>query len=146
MTGFEIVQDDRNKGFSLLPISSITVAAGDLLTLAVGATTWSLATAATESWQRKAIAQEAATTAATFVKAIELDGSELVMAGSANNSNAAHNGDRMLLTDEDQVNNTGTDSTAEEANFLQTGVVGATGDKKILGRVLVGSGVNHDAA
>lgn len=146
MTGFEIVKDPADKGFSLLPISSITVASGDLLMLAVGATTWSLATSAAEHWQRKAIAQEAATTAATEVKAIELDGNELVMAGSANNSNAAHNGDRMLLTDEDQVNNTGTDSTAEEACFLQTGVVGAAADKKILGRVLVGSGVNPDAA
>jgi len=146
MTGFEIVKDDKDKGFDLLPISSITVAKGDLLMLAVGATTWILATAAAEHWQRKAIAQEAATTSDSFVKAVELDGSELVKAGSTNNSNAAHNGDRMLLTDEDQVNNTGTDSTAEEAGFLQTGVVGAAADKTILGHVLVGSGVNPDAA
>ena len=143
---FEIVKDHNDKGAKQLPISSITVVKGDLLERLVGATTWVLTTAASEHWTRKAIAEEAATTADTEVLATELDGTEDVKVETANNSAAADNGDRMLLTDANTVNNTGTDSTAEEACFVQDGNVGAAADKRILGRVIVGAGVNPDAA
>jgi len=54
------------------------------------------------------------------------------LADTTNNSNAAHTGQRMVLTDSLTVNNTGTD----DANGVveQMAVVGAAADKKILVR------------
>ena len=143
---FEITNDNVDKGAKLIPISSITVVKGDLLELLVGATSWTLTTSASEHWTRKAIAQAAATTADSEVLAIQLDGNETVKVESANNSNTSHNGDRMLLTDANTANNTGTDNTSEEACFIQDGAVGAAADKRITGRVMVGKGMNPDAA
>jgi len=40
---------------------------------------------------------------------------------SANTANVSHNYQRMLLTDANTVNNTGTDNTTDEAVFMQTG-------------------------
>ena len=118
----------------------------DLLEVAVGATTWTAVTASSNYFSRKAIALEAATTASTEVLCFELDGNEDVEAESANNSNADHNGDRMLATDTNTVNNTGTDNTSQNVVFIQDKVVGAAADKRIVGRVLVGNGVDPDAA
>lgn len=144
--GLKLVKDDRDKGFSALPISSITVAINDLLELKPGATTWTLVTSTSDHFTRKAIAMNSATTSDTEVDALELDGTELIEAESANNSSASHNGDRMAATDANTINNSGTDATGQAVVFLQTGVVGAASDKRILGRVLVGSGVDPDAA
>ena len=146
MAGYKIIRDDRSKGFTSVPISSLTVSVGDLLERTAGAATWALTTSSSNHFTRKAIAQEPATTAATSVSVIELDGSEEVEVESANNSDAAHNGDRMAATDEDTVNNSGSDVTGQAVVFVQTGVLGATADKRIVGKVLVGSGVDPDAA
>jgi hypothetical protein len=52
---------------------------------------------------------------------------------SVNNSNAAHNGQRMILNATgDKLNNTGTDAAA--GVFMQVDVIGAAADKKILAR------------
>lgn len=52
---------------------------------------------------------------------------------TVNNSNSAHNGQRMILSStEGLINNTGTDSTT--GVFVQVDVVGAAADKKILAR------------
>jgi|GEM_PF-2734523 len=139
--GFTILRDNASKGAHALPISSQTVLVGDLLDLAVGATTWTVCTSSSVSYTRKAIAISSATTAATEVDAIEVDGSEDVQVQSAGASLAADNGDRMALTDKNTVNNSGTDVTTTIVGFLQRGVVGATGDNQIWGNMLVGNGV-----
>ena len=141
----KVLKDDRDKGFSTIPISSLTVVKGDLLDLDVGATTWTLVANDSVHFTRKAIAQEAATTAATELLVLELDGSEEVEAESHANSSSSDTGDRMIATDANTVNNSGTDVSLETAIFLQTGVLGAAADKRIKGYVLVGSGVNPDA-
>lgn len=127
-------------------ISSISGSAGDMLALGAGSTTWAKAAATTEHWQRKAVAVEPYTTNDTEVLVIEVQPGQVWEAESANNSDAADNGDRMLLTDENTVNNTGTDNTSEEACFIQDGVLGAAADKRILGTIVYGTGVNPDAA
>jgi hypothetical protein len=144
--GFKINSSPIDSGAKSLPISSLAVAINDLLELLVGATTWTKCTSSSNYFSRKAIALAATTTAATEVLAYELNGEETVEAESINNSDATHNGDRMVLTDENTVNNTGTDNTSQNVCFMQTGVVGAAADKRILGRVLVGNGVDPDAA
>ena len=119
--GFKIVRDDRDKGFQNLPISSITVVLDDLLELAAGATVWTLVTSSSDHFTRKAVAKAGASTAATEVSAIELDGTEIVEVQSANASDTS-------------------------AVFVQKSIAGATTDNRILGNVLVGNGVDPDAA
>ena len=142
---FEIIKDDRDKGNKVVPITSITVVKGDLVELVAGTTTWALVTSSSNHFTRKAIAQEAATTSATELLVLELDGTETVKVETANNSAEADRGDRMAATDANTVNNSGTDVTAQAAVFVQDGEVGAVGDKRIIGQVLVGSGVDPDA-
>jgi len=144
--GFKLRKYDDERGFSPLPISSITVVKDDLLELKVGATVWTLVTSTSDHFTRKAIAMDNATTSDTEINAYELEGDELVEVQSANASNVAHNGDRMIATDENTINNTGTDAAGQKVVFLQTGVIGASSDNRIQGRVLVGSGVDPDAA
>ncbi len=144
--GFKVKNDDRDKGFKALPISSITVVKDDLLEKTAGATTWALVTSSSNNFTRKAIAMAAATTSDTEVNALELDGTETIEVESANDSAAADNGDRMAATDANTVNNSGTDVTGQAVVFVQDGIAGAASDARILGRVLVGSGVDPDSA
>lgn len=143
---FKIIKDDRDKGNKTVPISSITVVKDDLVELVAGATTWALVTSSSDHFTRKAIAQEAATTSATELLVLELDGTETVEVESANNSSSSDRGDRMAATDANTVNNSGTDVTGQAAVFVQDGELGAAADKRIIGHVLVGSGVDPDAA
>src|SRR3990167_8615174 len=144
--GFHLLQSVGTEEAQELPISSLTLAIGDLIELDVGATTWTVADAATEHWQKKAVCVASATTAATTVLAMPVLPGQKWAAQSINNSAAADNGDRMLLTDQNTVNNTGTDNTSEEAVFIQLGVQGAAADKVIVGDIVYGTGVNPDAA
>lgn len=144
--GFFILRDNSNKGSHAIPISSQTVLVGDLLDLAVGATDWTVVTSASVSYTRKAIAVAAASSSATTVNAIELDGNEDVQVQGANAGAAADNGDRQAATDKNTVNNSGTDVTTTTVVFLQRGVVGAntagqTSEYQVWGNVLVGNGV-----
>jgi hypothetical protein len=128
-----------------LPISSITVSVGDMLVLAIGATTWTLATSTSTHFLKKAVAIEAATTAATEVNAILVSSDQEWEATGNTTSAAADNGDRMVLTNTSTVNNTGTDSVTEYVCFLQKGYAGATTDNKLVGWILTGNGVDPDA-
>lgn len=144
---FEILKDINSNPAREIPVSSITVVVGDLLEITAGATTWVLCTSSSNHFTRKAVALEAATTAATTVLAQELTGNEIVRAESANNSDTTLNGDRMALTDANTVNNSaGGDVTGQAVAFLQIGTAGAVASKRITGYVLVGSGVDPDAA
>jgi hypothetical protein len=145
ITGFSVIKDHNSKSFKKVAISSITVARGDLLENVGGATTWTACTATSNYFSRKAIAQEAATTAATSILVRELDGTETVMAETAADTSASHNGDAMVLTDSNTVNNSGTTATTQYVAFYQDGTIGATGSRLIYGRVCVGNGVDPDA-
>lgn len=61
-----------------------------------------------------------------------------IVADSVNNSNSAHNGQRMIFNASgDKVNNTGTDVTGATGVWTQVGVVGAAADKKIIVRLTI---------
>jgi hypothetical protein len=61
------------------------------------------------------------------------DKSTVYVVDTANNSNAAHNGQRMIITAGGlTLTNTGTDVSGATGMFAQIGVVGAAADKKIL--------------
>jgi len=144
--GFKLKQDFSDKGAKMLPLSSQTLSVGDLIELTAGSTTWAACTSSTNFFTRKAICLEAATSSDSEVLAFELDGSEEVEVESANSSSTAHNGDRMALTDKNTVNNSGSDVTGQAVAFVQSAPIGAATDVRILGRVLVGNGVDPDAA
>jgi len=144
--GFHLLTSGTVEDSIELPISSNAVTQGDLMTLAVGATTWSDGAATLEYWQLKAIATETVASTATVVKAtLVVSLSQQWACETANNSAAADNGDRMILSDANTVNNTGTDDTSDDAVVIQRLPMGAASDKRIIGWIVPGSGVNPDA-
>lgn len=148
MAGFILKSDPQNTGFELVGMNNTTAAVGDLFCLAVGATYYTLATDSGTPimhWSRKAVVTEAVTTASDYAKVIPVNVNQVWEAESANNSNASHNGDRMIITDQNTINNTGTDSADADAVVVQVGTIGAVSDKRILVKFLVGSGANPDA-
>ena len=142
MAGFNVLGDVNDTALKRVDVSTLTAAIGDLLELVAGATTWAKTTSSTNFFTRKGILMETLTSASTAL-ILELDGSEKVEADATNTANTAHNGDRMVLTDENAVNNTGTDNTGQTACFVQDNTGRNT--TKIVGRVIVGSGVDPDA-
>jgi len=146
MAGFSPLRSESTEQDLELPVSSLTLAIGDMLELDIGAANWTVADASTEHWQLKAVCSESTTTADTVVKARLVSPGQLWEAESVSDSSASDNGDRMLLTDQNTVNNTGTDNTSEEACFVQLGTIGAVGDSRIFGLIVPGTGVNPDAA
>ena len=66
----------------------------------------------------------------TQVPVIEIFENDTFVADVTNNSNVAHNGQRMILTDSLTVNNTGTDSASGVVEQVEP--YGAAADKKIL--------------
>lgn len=123
-----------DRGFARRTISSLALAVGDVVAYDRANEIVIKATASSTIEELAGVVVEATTTADTSVLLQELvDGDEYI-ADTANNSSTAHNYHRMLLTDENTVNNTGTDDTTDAAVFMQIATVGAAGDKKILGR------------
>lgn len=142
--GFEVIGDKDDAQYQVLPLDTLTAAIGDLLERLTGSTTWVKTTSSSNHFTRKAILEETAT-GATSASCYLLTGNEKVRAESANDAVLAHYGDQMVLTDENTVNNTGTNATGQTTCFVQEGVAGALTDGRIIGRVLVGNGVDPDA-
>ena len=144
MIGFEVVKDINDAELVKLPVSAFTGAKGDLVERLAAGLYWTACTSTSPHFSPKAILMETVT-AASSVLAYRLTGLETVRAKSNAPASAEHNGDLMVLTDTNTVNNTGTTSTTEYAAFVQEGYSGATTDKRLIGRVLVGNGVDPDA-
>ena len=143
MVGFKVVSTIGEIELKKYPIDAQTVLVGDLLERVAGATTWTATTATTPHFSRKVIAYEAASTAATEFLGYEVKGYEDVEVQCTNTAATTDDGDLMVLTDKNTVNNTHTTSTTEYACFMQTGVGSTT--TSIVGKIMVGSGVNPDA-
>jgi len=125
------------------PISAQTVLVGDLFELVAGATTWTAATATSTHFSRKVIAYETADSDDTFFLGYEVMGNERIEGQCTNTAASTDNGDLMVLTDKNTINNTHTTSTTEYATFMQEGPGSTT--TSIIGKIMVGSGVNPDA-
>ena len=140
----KVISEVNELELKKFPISSQTVLVGDLFVRTAGSTTWTAATATSRFFDRKVIAYEAASTAATEFLGYEVKGYENVEAEVTNAAVATDDGDLMVLTDKNTVNNTHTTSTTEYACFMQTGVGNDT--THIIGKILVGNGVDPDAS
>lgn len=123
-----------DRGFQTFTISSITVAKDDLLAFDRTNNVVILATSSTSVEDLAGVAVESRTTSDTTVLAQRVNEDDEYIVSTTNNSAATMNYERMVLTDENEVNNTGTDSTSDAAVFMQLAPVGAAGDKKIRGR------------
>lgn len=132
MAGFERIKGS-DRGFVTRTISSLATAVGDLMQYSRSAGTVTKATSSTEANSLAGVVVEATSSSDTQVKLQRILPGDEYKVDSTNNSNTSHNYQRMLLTDENAVNNTGTDNTTDEAVFLQTGIIGAVSDKKIVG-------------
>lgn len=145
--GFHLLSSPVVENDIEITTSSNAVTFGDLMELDVGATAWTDADASTEHWQLKAVATETIASTVSVLKAtLVVSVGQHWACETANNSAAADNGDRMLLTDTNTVNNTGTDNTSEEACVIQLDPLGAATDLRIVGIVVPGLGINPDAA
>jgi len=143
MVGFKVLSSMKDASFRKLTISSLACAIGDLIEQEAGIANWTAADATSNHWTRKAIVMEVTTTSPTQVLAYELDGTEDVEGACANTASASDNGDRMILTDWNTINNSHTDVTGGAPAFIQDRVGSTT--TSIIGKVLVGSGVDPDA-
>jgi len=143
MVGFKVLSTITEIELKKYPISTQTVLVGDLFEKVAGATTWTAATATSTHFSRKVIAYEAASTSATEFLGYEVKGNERVEVQCTNTAASTDDGDLMVLTDKNTVNNTHTTSTTEYACFMQDEIGSTT--TSIIGRIMVGSGVNPDA-
>ena len=99
--------------------------------LTTGALTTALA--ATDADEMLFVANESQASGTTPISATVVDRDDEYLVDTVNNSNSAHNGQRMILDATGALlNNTGTDSTT--GVFVQVDVVGAAADKKIIAR------------
>ena len=143
MVGFKVLSSMKDASFRKLTISSLALAIGDLIEQEKGIANWTACDATSNHWTRKAIVMEVTTTSPTQVLAYELDGNEEVEGACTNNASATYNGDTHILTDKATINNTTSDVTGGAPAFYQDRL--GSEAKSIIGRVLVGNGVDPDA-
>lgn len=120
-------------------ISSLALAVGDLVQYSRTTATVTAATAATEIDNIAGIVCEATTTADTSVLIQRIMPGDVYEVGTINNSDASHNYQRMIWGTGHTANNTGTDVAGDTGLVMQTGVIGATTDKKITVEFVTGS-------
>ncbi len=116
-------------------IGAVAYAVGDLLMRSTTAGTLIAATssATPNLLNGGGIVTKATDGVATVAYIEPLDYDAEYFAQTTNNTNVAHNYMLMALTDLNTVNNSGTDDVTNPV-FMQTGVIGVTGDKKIIGQ------------
>ena len=130
-----------------ITVASITAVAGDMMYISeADPSVWTVATASgVEHWHRKCVTTKAiASTDTTAIAKPVLPGQKW-LADCTNNAVAADQYDRMILTDGHTVNNTSANSADSSAIFTMEGYQGALTDKKLIGEIAYGSGVDPDA-
>lgn len=130
-----------------ITVASVTAVAGDLLYVSqADPSVWTVATASgIEHWHRKAVATAAIASGDTSALVTPVLPGQKWLADSTNDAVAADLYDRQILTDGHTVNNTSSNSTDSSAIFTQLGYAGALTDKKLVGAIAYGSGVDPDA-
>lgn len=121
-----------DRGFDRAAISSLALAVGNLLAWDRSNHILIKATSSTSMEDIEGVCVEATTSSDTSVLYQKIVDKDKYIVNVTNNSNENHNGQRMVLTDEATVNNTGSDSTSDAAVVVQRGTVGAAADKKIV--------------
>ena len=114
--------------------SNAAYTAGQLVTFNVA--TGAIESATTTSTQTLGLfvnANAVTSAAGQIMSLTNFNRGDIYIADAVNNSNAAHNGQRMIITAGGaSVTNTGTDVSTATGVVTQIGVLGLTTDKKIL--------------
>ena len=135
MAGFERVSGS-DRGFIRFDTSSLAITKGDLLAFDRSNNVVIKATSSTSVEDLAGVAVETIVSTETSVLVQKVDENDEFVAPTTNNTAATMNYERMVLTDENEVNNTGTDSTSDAAYVMQLYPVGAASDKKIRCRLV----------
>jgi hypothetical protein len=115
--------------------SSLATTVGALYFNSITTGALQVAGAATTANQVLYLANETTTASTTPFSGVITSKEDEFLVDTVNNSNAAHNGQRMILDATGLLlNNTGTDVPGTTGVFQQIDVVGAAADKKILAR------------
>jgi len=121
----------ENFSVEMTVTSGTAVAAGDIL--AINANVVERATSSSTIHTIVGVAAETISTTATLIKVIPFAQGQIWEVDTANNTDSTERYESMALTDHDTVNNSDTDVTGATGVFFCLGLVGATGDKKLIG-------------
>lgn len=129
MAGFSLKSNLNEVEYRKVRVSSQAYTIGDAVMRSVSSDSTDVvpATSSTTVQFILGIAMETVTSAATELLIAVIEPSQKWECETANAVNANHNYQDMVLTDANTVNNTGTDSTADEAVVRQVGVAGTKG-------------------
>ncbi len=116
---FMLMSDPNPTIYRNVRISSQAYSIGDAVQLSRSAYDVTPATAATINADIFGVAMEAVAATATTLLVCLITRAQVWAADVNATANAAHNFQRMILTDKGTVNNTGTDSAASAAIFTQ---------------------------
>jgi len=133
MAGFRLVKNENELVLEDVTVASQAYTIGDAVMRSTTAGTMIPATSSTTMDTLYGIAFETVASSATTLKVAVIESSQVWECEVANTVNSSHNYQKMVLTDKDTVNNTGTDSVADAAIVMQVGVSGAKGLFKFRG-------------
>ncbi len=127
MAGFSLKKNLNEVELRRFTIASQAYTIGDAVMRSTTAGTVIPATSSTSGDTLIGVAMETVTSAATSLLVALIEPSQEWECETANAVNAAHNYQKMVLTDANTVNNTGTDSVADAAIVMQIAVSGTKG-------------------
>ena len=127
MAGFRLVENLNDVEYRKFTVASQAYVIGDAVMRSTTAGTVVPATSSTSGDTLVGVAMETVASSATELLVAVIEPSQVWECEVANTINAAHNYQKMVLTDANTVNNTGTDSVADGAIVMQLAVSGTKG-------------------
>lgn len=132
---FKLITPKNTRDVRSVGRSSLAITTGALYFNSITTGALQLAVAATTANQTLYLANETLASGSTPFSATVCSKEDEFLVDTENNSNSAHNGQRMILGATGvTLNNTGTDVSGTTGVFVQLAVVGAAADKKIIAR------------
>ncbi len=131
--GFRLVGGEPNHFAVSCPVTAgVAIAQGDLLD--ISGNVLARATASSTIHTIWGVADETITTAATVIKVVPVTDSQLWEADCTNNTASDQLFESCALTDHANLSNTSSDVTGPTGVFTPCSLVGAVGDKKMIGQ------------
>ena len=127
MAGFSLKSNLNEVAYRRFTIASQAYTIGDAVMRSTSAGTVIPATSSTSMDTLVGVAMETVASSATSLLVALIEPSQTWECEVANSVSAAHNQMKMVLTDANTVNNTGTDSVTDAAIVMQLAVSGSKG-------------------
>ena len=133
MAGIQRIKG-QGGAFREMPISSLAFVVNDIAMYDFNNNIVIKATSSATPERIAGIVVAASTTSDTVVLVQKIAAGDEFSAETGSNTAASMDLERMSLTDENTVNNSGSDQTDDTGVFQQLGVIGAAGDQLIRGQ------------